>query len=54
MGNEGFQSGTLIVRIPISDSRNYYGGMIRRGNRLGKTLASTEGNVGAGQSKQKW
>lgn len=54
MGKGGFQSGILMVRIPISDTRNYYGGMIKRGNRLGKTLACTEGNVGTGQPKQKW
>lgn len=47
MGKRGFQSGTLMVRIPISGTRNYYGGMIKRGNRLGKTLASTEGNWAA-------
>lgn len=53
MGKGGFQSGTLM-RIPISGTRMYYGGMIKRGNRLGKTLASTEGNLDTGQPKKKW
>lgn len=52
MGNGGFQSGILMARIPISDTRNYCGGD-KKNKYMGKELGIHRGGHGWGQSKRK-
>lgn len=46
MGNGGFQSGTLMVRILIADTRNYYGENDKRRKFAGKNIGIHRGERG--------